>query len=230
MNVIHAENLSFSYGNETVIKSVSFTMKKGEYVGLIGQNGSGKSTLIKLLLGLLKVDSGSVSLFETPIREFRQWEKIGYIPQRSGIFDQTFPATVEEIVAMGLVHTDTPNDKTMIDHALEVVGMKDFKTRQLRELSGGQQQRVLIARALAGKPELILLDEPVVGVDTQAQRSFYELLQSLNKKMGISILLISHDLDVVAHEADYLIMLNQGEVCECTKEMFTKDKKKYITL
>jgi zinc transport system ATP-binding protein len=230
MSCIDVKNLSFSYGNEVIIKSVNFEIAKGDYVGLIGQNGSGKSTLLRLILGLLKPQSGSIRLFDTPVESFREWHRIGYIPQRSGIFDQTFPATVEEIVAMGLVNARNAADRHAIQRALEVVGMERYSARQLRELSGGQQQRVLIARAIVGEPDLILLDEPVVGVDTQAQQNFYQLLQHLNKKMNITLLLISHDLDIVAHEADYLIMLNQGEVCRCTREMFVKDKKKYIAI
>lgn len=231
MNLIEAKNVSFAYDDETVIRNVSFVIKKGDYVGLIGQNGSGKSTLIKLMLGLIKPKSGSMSLFDTPIASFKDWGKIGYVPQRSGIFDQNFPATVSEIVAMGLVNSrKMEKPDAIIARSLAIVGLSTYGSRQLRELSGGQQQRVLIARALANNPELILLDEPVVGVDAQAQQSFYELLKLLGKTMHITILLISHDLDIVAHESDYLLTLNQGEICPCTREMIEHEKKKFITL
>ncbi len=229
MNVLTAKNLQFSYGAETILKSVSFDIKKGDYVGLIGQNGSGKSTLLKLLLGLLHPTGGEIELFGEPIKKFKDWDKIGYVPQRSGIFDQSFPATVEEIVNMGLLKMK--DDKVnRIHRALEMVEMAHLKDKQLRELSGGQQQRVLIARALVNQPELIFLDEPVVGVDTQSQHNFYQILHRLNKDLNITLLLVSHDLDVVAHEADYLVMMTEGEICECTKEMIEKDKKKYISL
>ncbi len=228
MNILTAKNLQFAYGSETILKSVSFEIKKGDYVGLIGQNGSGKSTLLKLLLGLLQPTGGEIELFSEPIKKFHDWEKIGYVPQRSGIFDQSFPATVEEIVRMGL---ETKIDsKSKIHHALEMVEMAHLKDKQLRELSGGQQQRVLIARALVNQPELIFLDEPVVGVDTQSQHNFYQILHRLNKDLNLTLLLVSHDLDVVAHEADYLVMMTEGEICKCTKEMIEKDKKKYISL
>lgn len=233
MKVISANNVKFSYNDETVLKSVSFEIEQGDYVGLIGQNGSGKSTLLKLLLGLLKPESGSIELFEQPMKTFHQWEKIGYVPQRSGIFDQSFPATVEEIVEMGLIKNDeldSGKKKERISRALKLVDIEAFKKRQLRELSGGQQQRVLIARALVNEPKLIFLDEPVVGVDTETQHGFYALLKRLNKDLNISLLLVSHDLDVVAHEADYLVMMNEGEICRCTKDMIEKDKKKYIAL
>lgn len=229
MNVLAAKNLQFSYGTETILKSVSFDIRKGDYVGLIGQNGSGKSTLLKLLLGLLQPTGGEIELFGESIKKFHDWEKIGYVPQRSGIFDQSFPATVEEIVEMGLLKMKD-DKKARIEHALEMVEMSHLKDRQLRELSGGQQQRVLIARALVNQPELIFLDEPVVGVDTQSQHNFYQILHRLNKDLNLTLLLVSHDLDIVAHEADYLVMMTEGEICKCTKEMIEKDKKKYISL
>lgn len=229
MNVLTAKNLQFSYGTETILKSVSFDIKKGDYVGLIGQNGSGKSTLLKLLLGLLQQTSGEIELFGEPIKKFKDWDKIGYVPQRSGIFDQSFPATVEEIVNMGLLKVKDDKENR-IHRALEMVEMAHLKDKQLRELSGGQQQRVLIARALVNQPELIFLDEPVVGVDAQSQHNFYRILHRLNKDLNLTLLLVSHDLDVVAHEADYLVMMTEGEICKCTKEMIEKDKKKYISL
>jgi len=229
MNVLTAKNLQFSYGSETILKSVSFDIKKGDYVGLIGQNGSGKSTLLKLLLGLLQPTGGEIELFGKTIKKFHDWDKIGYVPQRSGIFDQSFPATVEEIVNMGLLKIRNDKDNR-IHRALEMVEMAHLKNRQLRELSGGQQQRVLIARALVNEPELIFLDEPVVGVDAQSQHNFYQILHRLNKDLNLTLLLVSHDLDVVAHEADYLVMMTEGEICKCTKEMIEKDKKKYIAL
>ncbi len=236
MDIITAKHLNYAYGNDEVICDLTFSLKKGDYVGIIGQNGSGKSTLLKLLLGLIKPKSGKIYLFETPLREFKEWHRIGYVPQRSGIFDKVFPATVEEVVAMGMVgkrklfHLLDPEDRKKIDEALEVVDLLPMKKRLIHELSGGQQQRVLIARALAGKPEILVLDEPVVGIDAMVQKKFYELLRRLNKELRITLVLVSHDLDIVAHEADYLMLMNKGELCACTKDMITKDKKHYVTL
>ncbi len=236
MEIITAKHLNFAYGNDEVIRDLTFSLKKGDYVGIIGQNGSGKSTLLKLLLGLLKPESGKIYLFETPLREFRAWHRIGYVPQRSGIFGKAFPATVEEVVAMGIVgkrkifHRRSVEDQKQIDEALEVVDLLPMKKRLIHELSGGQQQRVLIARALSGQPEVLVLDEPVVGVDALVQKKFYELLQRLNKELHMTLILVSHDLDTVAHEADYLMLMNKGELCTCTKDMIEKDKKHYVTL
>lgn len=236
MDIITAKHLNYAYGSDTVISDLTFNLKKGDYVGIIGQNGSGKSTLLKLLLGLIKPESGKVYLFETPLREFKEWHRIGYVPQRSGIFDKTFPATVEEIVEMGIisrkkiVHRLDTEDRRQISSALSVVDLLHMKNKLIHELSGGQQQRVLIARALAGKPDILILDEPVVGVDMIVQKKFYDLLKRLNKELGITLILVSHDLDTVAHEADYLMLMNKGELCTCTKDMIEKDKKHYVTL
>lgn len=236
MSAVNVKHLNFSYDNYQVVKDLSFEIRKGEYVGIIGQNGSAKSTLLKLLLGLLKPSSGTIELLNTPMRTFKNWSKVGYVPQRSGIFDKTFPATVEEIVAMGIVgknkllHVLNGQDEKNITEALEVVDLLPLRKRLLSELSGGQQQRVLIARALAGKPEIMFLDEPVVGVDTNVQKKFYDLLRHLNKKLHITLILVSHDLDIVAHQADYLMLMSEGEICKCTKDMITKDKKRYTDL
>ncbi len=235
MAAVLARHLYFSYGHDQVINNLSFEIRKGEYVGLIGQNGSGKSTVLKLLLGLLKPSRGMIELLGSPMNKFKKWDKIGYVPQRSGIFDKTFPATVEEIVAMGIVgrkklfHTLDAQDQDDITEALGEVDLLPQRKKLITELSGGQQQRVLIARALAGKPEILFLDEPVVGIDTVVQRKFYDLLQHLNKDLGLTMLLVSHDLDIVAHEADYLMLMSEGEVCKCTKDMITKDKKRFTS-
>lgn len=236
MQAVLAKHLDFSYGHDQIIHNLSFEIRKGEYVGLIGQNGSGKSTVLKLLLGLIKPSKGSIELLGSPMENFKKWDQVGYVPQRSGIFDKTFPATVEEIVAMGTVGQkklfralDTEDQKNVTE-ALEEVDLIPLRKRLISELSGGQQQRVLIARALAGKPEILFLDEPVVGIDTIVQKKFYKLLQHLNKDLGITLLLVSHDLDIVAHEADYLMLMSEGEVCKCTKDMITKDKKRFTSL
>lgn len=236
MDIITAKHLNYAYGSDAIISDLTFTLKKGDYVGIIGQNGSGKSTLLKLLLGLIKPQSGKIYLFEKPLREFREWHRIGYVPQRSGIFDKTFPATVEEIVEMGIIsrkkifHRLDVEDHRRMKSALEVVDLLHMKNKLIHELSGGQQQRVLIARALAGKPDILILDEPVVGIDMIVQKKFYDLLKRLNKELDITLILISHDLDTVAHEADYLMLMNKGELCACTKDMIEKDKKHYVTL
>lgn len=212
--IISLESVCFSYSSEEVIKNVSLEIHKGDYVGLIGPNGGGKSTLLKLMLGILTPNDGEIKLFGKQIKKFKAWDKIGYVPQRTHI-DTNFPVTVEEIVAMGrygkrgLFHFPNNEDKEKVLQALTQVDMQEFKDRQISDLSGGQQQRVFIARALATEPEVIFLDEPTVGVDVKTQKQFYSLLRKLNRELDLTLILVSHELDVVAHEATELGYINR---------------------
>src|SRR5476651_302866 len=206
-NIIELINVSFSYQNEEVVKDVSLTVHKGDYLGIVGPNGGGKSTLLKIILGLLTPTKGKVLLFGQDLKKFKDWSKFGYISQQVAHIDSSFPMNVEEIVTMGryarlgLFHFPMKKDREAVKKALEQVGMWDFRKRLIGDLSGGQQQRVFIARALAGEPEIIVLDEPTVGVDEKTQKQFYTLLQSLNNNLNLTLLLVSHELDMVAHEA-----------------------------
>lgn len=212
--IIQLENICFSYTSEEVIKDVSLEIHKGDYVGVVGPNGGGKSTLLKLMLGLLTTNDGKVLLFDKDIRDFKDWSKIGYVPQKTMV-ETNFPVTVEEVVAMGrygkrgLFHLPTKLDTAKTHQSLKQVDMFDYKDRQISDLSGGQQQRVFIARALAVEPEVIFLDEPTVGVDIKTQKQFYQLLRKLNKELNLTLVLVSHELDVVAHEATELVYINR---------------------
>jgi zinc transport system ATP-binding protein len=212
--IIELTDVCFSYNTDDVIKNVSLEIHKGDYVGIIGPNGGGKSTLLKLMLGLLTPKSGNVQLFGQDIRSFHAWPKIGYVPQRTH-FDTNFPITVEEVVMMGrygkigLFTMPTKEDKEKVEKALSEVEMLPFRKRQISDLSGGQQQRVFIARALATEPEVIFLDEPTVGVDVKTQKQFYSLLRKLNRELDLTLVLVSHELDVVAHESTELGYINR---------------------
>lgn len=212
--ILSLSSVCFSYGNVEAIKNVTFKIERGDYVGIIGPNGGGKSTLIKLMLGLLKPQKGFVELFGTSVKQFKDWGRIGYVPQKT-YFDLNFPVTVYEVVAMGrygkmgLLRFPKKEDRQKVLKALKYVGMESFKERQISELSGGQQQRVFIARALAPEPEIIFLDEPTVGVDIKTQKEFYKLLRKLNKQLGLTLILSSHELDVVAHETNKLGYINR---------------------
>lgn len=213
-NIIELQNVSFAFSKEEVIKDVSLVITRGDYVGIIGPNGGGKSTLLKLMLGLLKPQKGTIELFKTNINEFQNWHKIGYVSQKTS-FEINFPVTVEEVVSMGrfaktgLFRAPTPEDKKKIYQALEQVGMLDLKSRQIGDLSGGQQQRVFIARALSSQPEIVVLDEPTAGVDIKTQEQFYKLLRTLNKELNLTMVLVSHELDIVAHESTKLGFINK---------------------
>lgn len=205
-SIISLENVSFTYTGEAVLKDIFVDIPKGDFVGLIGPNGSGKSTLIKVMLGLLKPTSGTVELFKTPISEFHQWNKIGYIPQRPGSNTIPFPLTALEVVLM------QAESKHQALSALAEVGVEHLAARPIMHMSGGQLQRVFIARALSHSPELLVMDEPTSGVDEESQAEFYALLKRLHNK-GITIILVSHDIDAVAHEVNHLLCLNKSIVC-----------------
>ncbi len=185
-NIVELQNISFSYDGNEILHNVSLNVHLGDYLGIVGPNGGGKTTLLKIMLGLLSNYTGTVKLFGQDIKEFKDWPKIGYVPQKATNFDVNFPATVEEVVAMGrygkrgLFKFPTRNDKEIINSVIEEVGMSQFKDNLIGNLSGGQQQRVFIARALVSQPEIIILDEPTVGVDQATQKKFDSLLKKLN--------------------------------------------------
>lgn len=204
-----------------VLEDINIKINKGDYVGLIGPNGSGKSTLVKIILGLLKPTTGSVKLFDTDINKFNDWKKVSYVSQKRGSDLTEFPFTALEVITMEGV------DTTVAKASLEKVGLADKANVSISKLSGGQQQRVFIARALVSNPELLILDEPTSGVDQDSQADFYKLLTKLNKENNITLVLVSHDIDVVAHEVTHLLCINKKLIChgrpsELLNEEFVK--------
>lgn len=214
-NIIQLDDVSFSYEQSLALDQISLQIGEGEFWALIGPNGSGKSTLIKIILGLLKPSSGSVKLFGADIQSFKQRERIGYVSQKSNSFNSGFPATVLEVVRSGLTRKVglfrgfTKKDEQRAMESLRIVGMESFSKQNIGELSGGQQQRVFIARALAGKPDLLLMDEPTVGIDQQNVASFYTMLNNLNREHGIAIVLVTHEIDLVTELATHVACLNR---------------------
>ncbi len=227
-NIIEVKNISFSYGNEEVLKDITLNIHKGDYLGIVGANGAGKTTLLKIILGLLSPSNGSIKLFGQDIKYFKNWSKIGYVPQKATNFDVNFPVTVREVVAMGrlakrgLFHFLTREDTEIVEAVLKQVDMLDYKDRLIGDLSGGQQQRVFIARALAGQPEIIFLDEPTTGVDKKAQNEFYNLLRKLNKELDLTLVLITHDIDKITKEAMHIACINHVLICHTSAEDFVK--------
>lgn len=199
---IEIKNLSFSYGEEEILKNVNCSIAEGSYVGIVGHNGSGKSTLLKLILGILTPSEGTILLFGSDSSSI-DWKKIGYVSQKAGLTTAHIPITVEEVIKMEHVTDEA------VDEALNSVDMHASKHTLLRELSGGQQQRIFIARALVKKPKLLILDEPTVGVDVRTQEAFYSLLTKLNEEDGITLLLVSHDLHTISHKVKTVIQLDR---------------------
>ncbi|MFA6082329.1 MAG: metal ABC transporter ATP-binding protein [Patescibacteria group bacterium] len=236
--IIQFKNIDFSYNGQTVLDKVSFDIHAGEYVGLIGPNGGGKTTLLKILLGLIKPDKGEIKLFGKTADDFNQRYLIGYVPQRVAGADSSFVATVSEIVQsgrtarLGLLSSYKRNDAHLVHQAMEAVGVEKLANRQVSTLSGGERQRVFIARALASEPKILILDEPTVGIDSQSQEMFYTYLCDINKKLGLTIIFVSHDIDVIANEVNVIMCLNHTLVYHGSpKEMTNNDaiKKLYGT-
>lgn len=223
---IEFSNVNFSYPHNQVLEDISFVVKEGDYVGLVGGNGSGKTTILRIMLGLLAFDSGNVRLFGEDIRKFHVWQLIGYVPQHVARGEASFPTMVREVVESGLVshkkyflHKQSSDEK-LIAWAMDVTEITDLKNRMIGTLSGGERQLVFIARALVSRPKLLVLDEPTTGVDAQSQERFYRLLSALNQRHGMTIMLVSHDLEVVAREVKTVICVNRKLVCHVNSREF----------
>lgn len=217
-NMVIVENLSFSYGSNKVLEDVSFSIEEGDFVGIIGPNGSAKSTLLKLMVGLLRPDKGSIKLLGSPVEVFKDYNKIGYISQDVRDFNAMFPATVEEIVGAnlysnrGFFNRLKKEDYINIEKALQIVEMEEFKKRKIGNLSGGQKQRVFIARALVSNPKILFMDEPLVGVDLESQNKFYNLMDKLNRDYNITLIMVSHDIGVISKKVNKIFCLSKGKV------------------
>lgn len=212
--VLQLEHVSFRYDQKIVLYDIDLSVRRGDFLGVVGPNGSGKSTLLKIILGLLSPSGGTVSLFGVRQEKFRQWTKIGYVAQNATAFNHNFPATVREVVlsgftsSLGMLRRPGRRERLRVAEVLGQTGVEELRDRVIGELSGGQQQRVFIARALAASPELLILDEPTVGVDIEAQERFYELLASL-RNGGMTLIMVSHDIGVVTEQVGSVACLNK---------------------
>ena len=221
--IIALDDVDFGYTATPVVEDVSLRIDAGEYVAVVGPNGSGKSTLMQLMVGLLRPDSGAARLFGEPAVEFDDGDRIGYVAQHASAA-KSMPITVREVVKMGrFPHVGfgrlSAADWEIVDDAIATVGMSAFSDRRVTALSGGQRQRAFIARALAGEADLLVLDEPTVGVDSESVTAFYDLLERLNDG-GITVLLIEHDLGAVTDHAERVICLNRGVYFDGPTEEF----------
>jgi len=207
---LHIEDLTVSYGDRPALWDIDLNIPPGVLAGAVGPNGAGKSTLLKAILGLVPRSAGHVRLFGHPYKSQRK--RVGYVPQRSSV-DWDFPTTAVDVVTMGLYgqlgwwRWPGRRERDRALRALEEVGMEALADRQISELSGGQQQRVFIARALVQKPDLLLLDEPMAGVDATTERSIIDILSRLRSE-GRTIVVVHHDLQTVQRYFDWLVFLN----------------------
>lgn len=209
--ILQVDNVSFAYGPNIILEHITFDLHRGDYVGVIGPNGGGKTTLLKIILGLLPATSGEVRLLGQPIAKATARSRVGYVPQYLANDIRTLPATVSEVVASGSFLRGQAL-QSAVKKGLKAAGVTPLAERRIGELSGGERQRVLIARALAGDPALLILDEPTSAIDASGQEDFYTFLRKLHKQ-GITIIIVSHDVDIVAHEVDTVLCLNRHLVC-----------------
>ena len=226
--VLRFTDVSFEINGTLAIDHVSLSMTAGDFMAVVGPNGSGKTTLVKLALGLLDPSTGTVELFGEEPKRFDDWHRVGYVPQVASGIQERFPATVAEIVAHGryrgvsaLRFWQTAKSPEVMA-ALEAAGVSHLADRRIGELSVGQQQRVLVARALVGQPDLLVLDEPAAGIDARGEELFNDLVQRLNRDNGISVLLVSHDIGAVMRHAKSVACINRslmfhGEPHDLTK-------------
>jgi zinc transport system ATP-binding protein len=216
VNALSARDLVVSFDGRAVLHHIDVDVEGGEFVVLLGGNGSGKTTLVRALLGLVARDRGSISLFGGPVDRFREWERIGYVPQRLAL-PTSMPATVAEVVLTGrIAHSGlwrpfSRSDRSAVERALEHADLKELAHERVSRLSGGQQQRVLIARALATEPDVILLDEPVSHVDVRHQTQFANLLREAHGR-GTTIVLVAHALGAMSGLATRALVLDGGHV------------------
>jgi len=215
--IISAIDLSFKYGEETILDSLTFNFPSPSFCVLTGPNGAGKTTLIRIITGIEKNYTGTLNVFGVPAAKFINKGELAYLPQRLNQTSLNLPTTVDDILNSNLFKTV---DQEWIDRILEKLHIPDFNNKLISQLSVGQRQRVWLARSLIAKPKIIILDEPVSGVDSINQVEFYEILNELFS-LGISIILVSHELEVVAKSANLVWCLNRKLIIHKSIEEFT---------
>lgn len=219
MKQIEIKNLKFGYNENLILKGVNLDLDQGDFAVISGENGSGKSTLIKLILGELKKDHGSIKLFGIDMEDFKNFDKIGYVPQVNEAIKIAFPVSAREYVGLNLykefsiLNTITKKSKSKIENTFSTLKIKDLIDRPVNTLSGGQAQRVMIARAMVNNPDILILDEPTVGIDQKSKEDFLDLIVHLNTHHGISILMITHEMEILGDYVDKVFKLKEGVIC-----------------
>lgn len=215
MQIVEVKNLNYRVDGITILDNINLCVESGDYLAVVGPNGGGKSTLVNTILGLNRGYDGTIKLFGEELHKFKDWEKIGFVPQRVIEVDQKFPITVYETIKLGRISSlrkfwrNHQKDNELVDEVMKRLKISHLKDRLIGELSGGQKQRVMIARALVSKPQLLILDEPNTGVDQETQREFYSILQHLNRDKKITIIFITHDIGVIEDSINSIVSINR---------------------
>lgn len=218
MGIVRLEGIGFRYDREWVLKDISFHVAAGDFVGVIGPNGSGKTTLLRIIDGLLVPQDGGVWINDTPVGNMKRRDiarVIAVVPQES---EMTFPFTVEEVVLMGrsphigMMSFEGETDFRVARQSMDMTGISELAERRMNELSGGERQRVLIARALAQEPEIMLLDEPTAFLDIRHQMEILELSRKLNRAKGVTVIAVTHDINLASMYCDRIIFLQKGSI------------------
>lgn len=213
--VLEVRDLTIERSRSIVIESANFEIRRGDYIGMVGPNGGGKTTLLKAMLGIIPFKTGVVRLFGRDIRQFDHWEKIAYLSQNAINFDERFPLSVRELVSLGRIDRSkigrpmNSDDREIVDRTMELMGLNELSGKRIGQLSGGQKQRVVLAKSLVREPLLILMDEPVSGVDPETQERFYKKLSDLNLDKDITIIMVSHDLAAVFCRMSHVMCVNR---------------------
>lgn len=222
--IVEFDKVYFGYTSEYILKNISFSVNEGDFVSIIGSNGAGKSTILKLILGELNQNKGEIKIFGENIKKFNRWNNIGYLEQNAYYKILNFPATVYETVMsnmfydIGLFKFPNKNHHTKVIKSLELLGMEKYSNRTISKLSGGQIQRVFLARTLVANPKILILDEPTNGVDRETVDIIYNILSDLNKSKNISIIMVTHDIDMVSKISSKIFCFEEGNLMELDKE------------
>ncbi len=220
MSVISIKNVSFSYETHHVLDRISLEVNKGDFLAILGSNGTGKTTLLKILLNELKPTSGTISIFDTDIKAFKEWTKIAYLAQNATANVAGFPTTVHELVAsslhreLGFIKILNKSHRDRINKALALVGMEDYKNRLFAKLSGGQQQKVLLARSLISNPEILILDEPTSALDESSSQALFSLLKKISLENGTTIIISTHSKACSNNNCNHIVNLDDERLKE----------------
>lgn len=218
--LIELQSVTFGYDHKLILREADLKVFPGDFLSIVGPNGSGKSTLMKLMLGLLKPSEGNVLIYNQETASFNGWSRVGYLSQKATSFNPNFPATVREVVGAhtgtgrGLIKAMTKQDWKITDEVIDSLGLAKERNCLVGRLSGGQQQRVFLARILVNRPEILFLDEPLVGIDIQAQEALQQLLKDLHKDYNLTIIMVTHDITYASTNSTRLVCIHNHKIFE----------------